>query len=365
VSKPLFCLGEAWGENEAKIRRPFVGASGVELLRMLAESGNITLTTADHEYMRRFWEKGDPEMLECVWQLHPEIYRSNVFQQRPPGNKLEWFCGPRAYGMPGYPPLIGAKCVRAEFRHELERLQDELLRIDPNLVICLGNAALWAMSGKVGISKLRGTTLSSTHTATGYKLLGTYHPAAILRQWELRPIGVMDLCKAARERGFPEIRRTRREIWIEPTLADLDAFYELHIRGRRYLSIDIENPGGPISEVGLGHSTAALVVPIIDDRKRDRSYWRSAADEVCAVRFIKRVAEDPSTIKVMQNGLHDISVLYRHWGIKTANFDEDCMLLHHAMQPESLKGLGFLGAAYIDEMAWKEMRKFKSLKRDD
>jgi hypothetical protein len=32
------------------------------------------------------------------------------------------------------------------------------------------------------------------------------------------------------------------------------------------------------------------------------------------------------------------------------------MLLHHSMQPELEKGLGFLGSVYTDEPSWKFMR---------
>jgi hypothetical protein len=32
------------------------------------------------------------------------------------------------------------------------------------------------------------------------------------------------------------------------------------------------------------------------------------------------------------------------------------MLLHHALQPEVQKGLGFLGSIYTEEPAWKIMR---------
>jgi len=41
------------------------------------------------------------------------------------------------------------------------------------------------------------------------------------------------------------------------------------------------------------------------------------------------------------------------------------MLLHHALQPESLKGLGFLGSIYTDESNWKLMRKSTTIKRDE
>ncbi len=33
------------------------------------------------------------------------------------------------------------------------------------------------------------------------------------------------------------------------------------------------------------------------------------------------------------------------------------MLLHHALQPESLKGLGYLGSVYTDHGSWKQERK--------
>jgi len=33
-------------------------------------------------------------------------------------------------------------------------LVNELITVNPNLILCLGNTALWAMSGKTGVSKL-------------------------------------------------------------------------------------------------------------------------------------------------------------------------------------------------------------------
>jgi hypothetical protein len=39
------------------------------------------------------------------------------------------------------------------------------------------------------------------------------------------------------------------------------------------------------------------------------------------------------------------------------------MLLHHALQPESEKGLGFLGSVYTNEASWKLMRT-STIKRD-
>ena len=219
--KPILLVGEARGEAEARHNSSFIGPSGAELLRMLNESGIISFTFADRDYLHRYYSQSDPSCIEAIWGLHPEIVRTNVFQIHPPRNDLEYFCGPKAEALPGYPALMKSKFVRAEFEHELDRLANEIMQHNPNLIICLGNTALWALAGRVGITKLRGTTLLSTHTAADFKLLPTYHPSAILKQWDNRPTVIADLMKAKRESLYPEIRRPPREIWIEPSLVDI------------------------------------------------------------------------------------------------------------------------------------------------
>jgi hypothetical protein len=52
-------------------------------------------------------------------------------------------------------------------------------------------------------------------------------------------------------------------------------------------------------------------------------------------------------------------------GIRVMGLEEDSMLLNHALQPESLKSLGYLGSVYSDEGTWKNMRKEHTTKRDD
>ena len=363
---PLLLLGEAFGSNEARLGFGFVGASGVELLKMLGEAGVIILTSEDRSYLSRFWQTSNPALVDAVWRLHPEVYRTNVFNLHPLGNDIEQFCGPKATALPGYPALTKSKYVHAKFQSEIERLADELCAINPNLVVCLGNTPLWALAGTTGISKLRGTTRLSTHTVTGIKILPTYHPAAILRQWENRPISVADLIKAGREAAYPEIRRPEREVWIEPTLEDLYEFERRYIADSPLLSCDIETSGSLITCIGFAPTPRAiLVVPFFDARRKNKSYWPTNRDERDAWGFVKRVLEN-QTPKLFQNGLYDIAFLLRSAGIAVRGAAEDTMLLHHALQPESLKGLGFLGSIYSDESAWKQERRgTKTIKRDE
>lgn len=332
-------IGEAYGEQEEKARMPFVGSAGYALTQMLDEAG---ISRAD-------------------------CYLTNVFNLRPPSNRIEALCGPKQEALEGYPALVKGKYVRAEYEPELKRLGDELSSIKPNICIALGNTAMWSLLGRTAISKFRGTTDLSTHTCAGLKVLPTYHPAAILRQWELRPVTILDLIKALRESEFPEIRRPKREIWIEPTIDDLEEFYDQYIQTCRTLSVDIETSGNQITCIGFAPDhTIGIVIPFYDSRGKNRSYWPDAMAEQKAWQFIKRVLSSNKPKKLFQNGLYDIAFIWRTTGIRVLGAEHDTMLLHHALQPEALKGLGFLGSIYSDEGAWKTMRdRVTTIKRDE
>jgi len=356
--KPILLIGEARGEAEARLNTSFVGPSGAELLRMLNEAGVIEFTFADRDYLHRYYAQSDSSCIEAIWQLHPEVVRTNVFNQHPPRNDLEYFCGPKATAIPGYPALVKSKYVRQEFEHELDRLSAEIINLDPNLIICLGNCSLWALAGRTGISKLRGTTLLSTHTAADFKLLPTYHPSAVLKQWDNRPTVIADLMKASRESAYPEIRRPPREIWIEPTLEDIRDYFTRYIAGCKLLSVDIETSGQRITCIGFApNNSTAIVIPFDDTRSPNGSYWATREDEVKCWGLVRSILSDPNIPKLFQNGVYDVSFLLRAYGIKTMGCAEDTMLLAHALQPESLKGLGYLGSIYSSESAWKSMRK--------
>lgn len=378
---PILLLAEARGETEAAHSSTLIGASGVELLRMLHESRCLTLDGVDHDLIDFYYRTTNPRHLIDLWSRHPEIHRTNVFNIHPPNNDLSHFLGPKSTAIPNYPMLkipkgkhtvpTGGSFVQARWAPELERLGDEILRHNPNLVVCLGNCALWSLTGGTGVSKLRGTTLESTLTVTGYKLLPTYHPAAVLRNYEHRPIVIADLAKAARESTYAEIRRPAREIWIEPTYEDIQTFITAYVRSCPLLSVDIETSGTRITCIGFAPSAdLAIVIPFDDERTASGSYWESQQTEHAIWDLIREVLESPSIPKLFQNGAYDIAFLWRSMKIKVLGAAHDTMLIQHSLQPEMLKALDFLGSVYSDESAWKteyrRKRKMKSatIKRD-
>ncbi len=347
-------IGEAKGRQEEIYGLPFVGAAGDQLNSLLIDSGIM--------------EDGpDPFAIRAE-----TVYITNVFDFRPPAsdNSILSICCKRK-DLPnkgvGYhlPALTQGFYIKPEFLLELDRLKTEIEKIKPNIAVLFGNTALWAMTQCTGIDKYHGATMDST-LVPGQKCIATYHPASLFRVWHRRPVLVMDLIKAKAESEAPTISRRHREVWLEPTLADLDLFFEAHLKDAPLIAVDIENPRDIISCISFAPSPdIAIVVPFEDDRKPANSYWPTRAEEIAAWRWVQKVCALPNA-KLMQNGVYDCSHLLTA-KCPAHNFDEDTMLLHHALMPEERKGLGHLGATYANESAWKEMSSFrgeKTIKRD-
>lgn len=303
--KPIILLGEAPSAPEAKLNISFCSAGGIELLRMLDEAKVISLTAIDTDYIRRYWQTTDPELIDMVWRLHEsEIIRQNVFTQPFPSNNIENICGLRIHGIPGHPALIKGTFgyVSFAFQPDLTSLANTLNHIDPNLVIALGNTPLWALCGTTGVAKLRGTTRLSTHTVADFKVLATYHPTAVLRQFELRSVTVFDLIKAVRENQSPDLLLPEREIWIEPSIADIEEYYENHIRGTDLLSVDIETAGNQVTCIGFAPSSrSAIVIPFYDGRRKNHSYFPDSVSERRAWVIVSSILGDRTIPKLFQN----------------------------------------------------------------
>jgi DNA polymerase len=125
----LMCVGEAPGASEDELGRPFVGAAGQLLTKILA----------------------------AVNLAREAVYICNVLKHRPPGNR-----NPAPDEVTACSPYL----VR----------QIEIVK--PKVIIAWGTfAAQTLLDTKTSIGKLRG----QVHTYYGVPLIVTYHPAALLR----------------------------------------------------------------------------------------------------------------------------------------------------------------------------------------
>lgn len=328
----LFIVGEAPGEEEAIEGKPFVGRAG-QLLNQILKALDV-------------------EREDC--------HITNVFKIRPPENNVGFFfetiTEAKKSGLnktSKYPMYSGIGYLKPDFSGFLDELKGELLRMQPDIVVALGNTAMWALTGLTGVAKLRGHL---TDCALGYscKVLMTYHPAAVLRQWEYKPLIFNDIQKALTYNSKKEINRL---VLLEPNLHDLEMFYEDHIKQIKGtgipLTFDIETGTDRIRCIGFAVGGVSIVVPFDSGNINNPSYWKTADEEVQALTWVKGILEDPTITKLGHNVLYDIQWLREKFGICTAQPIHDTMVMFHSVQPEMKKSLNELVSMYTYAPPWK------------
>ena len=340
-------VGEAPGRQEEMLGRPFVGETGRVLDRMLDHAG---IDRAACLLTNVFQERPDNNDLKHFTTSKREAHgsypavRLSLLQDFP---TYHW---PEKYTWPSLVP--GGYCQPSKLGC-LARLQQELAAFPPNVIIAAGNTACWAILNRTGIRKLRGAVTFS-HTHGGTKVLPTYHPSAVNRDWPLRPTVVADLQKAAREAAYPEFRRRRRIIRVPEYIWEAERLIA-ELWGARSLSIDIETRLKTIESISFSPDPDRSSVFVFYDReKAGRSAW-TKQEELVIVRGLRRLLQSPIP-KTFQNGLYDIQYIWVCWKCPVLGCEHDTMLLHHSLQPELPKALGFLGSVYTDEIAWKLLR---------
>ena len=296
----------------------------------------------------------------------------NVFNQVPPGRfHPNSFCGPKDEGLPQVKFFKRGKYVKAEYASEIARVRAQINAANPNLILLCGDFAAWALlEGHHAIETSRGRIMQANHTIESRKALLTYSPSQILASWKLRPTLLADLDKAKREQEFADIRRPHRRIHLPESIEDLESFYNEYLTAAPKLSCDIETKDLMITCVGFsGDEKDALVIPFYSYAQSDGNFWRTKREEYLAWVFVRRMLTLPHQLSFGQNFQYDMQYFLKEMGIKSTNFGDDTMLLHHVLQPEMKKGLGFLASIYTDETAWKSMHKTsykdKTTKKED
>ncbi len=361
----IVLVGEAWGESEDALKKPFAGYSGKELFRMLWEVWH-DVAPHDISLLRKMQSSDSLWVREREsWLNDAGMLCTNVFNVRPPGgNAVENLCVKKAQVPSDYswPPLKLGHYIDPKYLPEVARLRAELAAAPRNLVIALGNTACWALLRSTKIGALRGAVAAGPG---GVKVLPTYHPSAVMRLWSHRPVVIADFHKSRRESAFPEIRRPSRRITVNPTLTEVR---EWLARPANQYAADIETQKGQIEMISFARSRDdALVVPFAVRNAVGswQSYWPTDTEECIAWDLVESVLAGPA-VKIFQNGMFDMAYLWRA-GLRMRNCYQDTMLEQHSMYPELQKGLGFLGSIFTDEPAWKLMRsgKHEELKREE
>jgi len=327
-SAKIMVVGEAWGEHEERTGMPFQGTSGQLLNSMLHEAGI----------------------------MRSECYVTNLVNSRPPYNDLgRWVAEKKKDLTPAHIPFRG-KAVLPIVVEGYNALTEEVRLVSPDIIIALGNYALWALCGQWGVLKWRGSQLL---TESGIKCVPTIHPAAVLREYSLRPIVVQDLKRAAKERGSKTY--SNQPAWnfiIRPTftkvMETLSMLESWALFSPTWIDFDLETSPRHITCAGISWSkTEAICIPFCVNTHSNH-YW-SEEEEGAIVYALYKLLTNPRILVRGQNLLYDCQHTYRWWHF-VANVKQDTMISHHSTFCGMKKSLDFQASLYCDYYKfWKEM----------
>lgn len=319
----LMIIGEAPGENEVREGKPFVGASGQELNRMLQEA-NI---------------------------MRSEVYVTNVCRHRPPDNDISHFISGLKKPPTERHVAFKNRWVTPEVTAGYEELKAEIRMVQPNLIVAVGNLAMWALTGEWGITKWRGSQMRSADFAVN--VIPTIHPAAVLREWKIRAAVVNDLRRAKRHMqskvydnipswnfivrpSFEQVRHTM--VMLLARLAEAEL----------WIDFDIETVYGHIDCFSVSWSrNDAICIPL------KGNYW-SELEEAYIIHWAYQILTHKNCKVRWQNGLYDAQYVHKHWHF-IPNHAQDTMITQHSVFCAQPKGLGYLASMYCDYYYyWKD-----------
>src|SRR5882672_2772180 len=359
----IVIVGEAWGYEEALSKAPFVGASGSEFTRILKDA-NI-------------------DRAQCLM--------TNVCAIRPPDNEFWRFFNGQAEVRGLYP---GDHVLP-----ELQRLYNQIMAHPRQLIIATGNYALWALSNVTGsfsvpqsntvsssgrtvpirapngIMSWRGSMIHEEVTGARIPLLPIIHPAAIIRQWDLRYITVHDLRARVPMALAGNWTNASPPVFLAPPtfvqcISRLDDWLRRVEIGPLRLSADAETYRGLITCFGLADSpNFAMTIPFVRKTGAETpylldSYW-SPEEEAKIVFRLCRLLMHPNLDLEGQNFIYDVQYTHHEWGIiPYANFDT--MYAWHVCLPGTPKALDYLSSLFCRyHRYWKEDHKEWDLSSGD
>lgn len=316
----IMLVGECPGKVETLKGEPFVGPAGRELDRILRVAG------IDRRQCRV----------------------ANTVPIEPPNGTIDYWLE------------IGKGKVREEpaFTVGRELLIREIIDVNPNVVVALGNAALYALTGHSGMKQWRGSLLKCKDIPT-QKVIATYHPSSFFYNMANRYYAYMDLARARADSAFPDLRLPKRNLIIEPSYETAMDFM-LECLEQERVGFDIEchktRSDGDFQDWEMScfslsiQGKGSICVPLL--KQGYQNYW-TLDHETEIMLTLAKILEDPSIIKLGQNLMFDASFMLKKYKLKIWPI-HDTMIAMRCICPELYSGLDTLCSIFTREPYYKD-----------
>lgn len=257
----------------------------------------------------------------------------------------------------GLGAVVNSTWVHATLPPAFEALHTELASVSPTVVIALGDLAMLALTGQYGsVDTWRGSILDASHLSP-FKVIPTYPPAAIMKQWQVKSFCVRDLQRVRDFADRPELYQyPAYKFAIRPTFAQVKSTLSTLLTQcasghETTIAVDIETIARRISCIGIAWNVReALCIPAMT---LDGHYWTE--DEEIEISFLlKDLLTHPQIRVIGQNFNYDNQYFARYLGyIPRQSFDT--MIAQHVLFPGIPKALDFLSSMYCHfHRYWKD-----------
>ena len=249
--------------------------------------------------------------------------------------------------------------VSPDGQEYIDILRNEIKNHSAKVVFCMGNVALFALTGRWGITKWRGSILKIDEFPGKY-IIPTFHPATIIppkNQFKNRFLIIRDF-KKGRKIVEGSYIPTQRELIIRPSYKDVINFLaEIKEKSFNYIAYDIE-VGGEGTEkqvtcISFSRNMVSMSIPFIFHNSEGKlaNYFR-VEEELTIWNLVKDILENKDIPKVGQNLTFDGHFNLLRYGICPQNL-HDTMILQHLIMPDYPKGLDFITSLWTDHPYYK------------
>ena len=331
----IMIVGEFPGEQELARGEAFCGYTTRDLGNMLRDAGI--------------------RMSSCFMTL--------ALRERPPKNDTSLFISKlKKPKHPGMVQVHGKWCEPC-VQESLTILSREIELCNPDVIIALGDAALFLLTGHMSAARWRGSELvCSLPLGLGrqVRVIPTYSPGLLYGTPEWRPIAVQDMRRAKSWVGKPVVDWPKYNFILRPNYSTVRAVLLQLIAqvqcGPKKLAVDIETRAQHIACVGIAWSDRdALCIPLMCV-ERPAGYW-TADEETQLMHLLYQLLTHPNIQVIGQNFHYDIQYFHRYLCFEPRVL-RDTMLSQHVLFAGMRKSLDFQASMYCSRYTyWKEESK--------
>jgi uracil-DNA glycosylase family 4 len=242
------------------------------------------------------------------------------------------------------------KTIKASqaFKDYCDALKVELSTIPSNIIVAVGEIALYALTNRRGITNWRGSILEST-LIPGKKVVAIYDPYTVIPPGQTvnKYLILTDLNRVLEESKFPEIITYNANIRIEPSFNEVIEFLTYTIEaGERGspITIDIEIVGAPEIDC-ISVSYDPFNVMSIPFKYSGGDYF-TLHQEIAIWKILAAIIEDETIAISGQNIIFDLSFIFRRYGIVPRGKIYCTMIAQQILYPDFPAGLDFIASIY-------------------